>query len=85
MYDKFLPFLVFSLKYALSPSLCLVHATYVTIDNTCFFYKQHFYKQGQAEIGKNQAKAKQNPEPELLLFENYSYSSCKLSSINNRT
>ena len=29
-----------------------------------FFYKQHFYKQRQAEIG-NQARAKQHPEAEL--------------------
>ena len=30
-----------------------------------------FYKDRQAEIGKNQVKAKQHPEAELLLFENY--------------
>ena len=31
------------------------------------FYKQHFYKQCQAEIGKKlSAKAKQRPEAELL-------------------
>ena len=35
-----------------------------------FFYKQHFYKQHQAEIDKCQAKAKQHLEAELLLFEN---------------
>ena len=35
-----------------------------------FFYKQHFYKQHQAEIDKSQAKAKQHLEAELLLFEN---------------
>ena len=34
-------------------------------------YKQHFDKQRQAETGKKSSKA----EPELLLFENYSYSS----------
>ena len=48
------------------------------------FYKQHFHKQCQIEIGKNQAKAKQNLETELLLFENYSLSSSKLSSKNSR-
>ena len=43
-----------------------------------FFHRQQFYKQCQAEIGKkNQANAKQNPETELLLFENYSHSSFK--------
>ena len=35
------------------------------------FYKQHFYKQRQADIGKNQANVKQNPAAELLLFKNY--------------
>ena len=50
-----------------------------------FLYKQHFYKQHQAEIGKkNWAKAKQHPEAELLLFENYLLSSSTLSSKNNR-
>ena len=49
-----------------------------------FFYKQQFYKKRQAEIGKNQAKAKQHPEAELLLIENYSLSSSTLSSKNNR-
>ena len=37
-----------------------------------FFYKQHFYKQRQAEIDKKQAKS-----TELLLFENYSLSSSR--------
>ena len=53
--------------------------------NTRFlFYKQHFYKQCQAEIGKSQAKAKQQPETKLLLLENYSLSSSALSYKNNR-
>ena len=47
-------------------------------------YKQHFYKQRQAEIDKkNQANAKQHPEAELLLFENYSYSSSTALFKNN--
>ena len=51
-----------------------------------FCYKQHFYKQRKAEIGKKkQANAKQHPEAELLLFENFSHSSSTLSSKNNRT
>ena len=50
-----------------------------------FFYKQHFYKQRQAEIGKIQANTKKHPEAELLPFENYSHSSSTLSSKNNRT
>ena len=53
----------------------------------------HFYKQRQAQIDKNkakakpgpnwqknQAKAKQHPEAELLLFQNYLLSSSTLSS-----
>ena len=56
-----------------------------SLSDTCFFYKQHFYRQHQAEIGKkNQAKAKQHPEAELLLFENYLLSSSTLSLKNNR-
>ena len=47
-----------------------------------FLYKQHFYKQHQAEIGK---KIEQHPEAELLLFENYLLSSTTLSSKSNRT
>ena len=34
--------------------------------NTHFFYKQHFYKKHQTEIAKNQAKAKQHPEAEVI-------------------
>ena len=34
-------------------------------------YKQHFYKQHHAEFGKIQTNAKQHPDAELLLFENY--------------
>ena len=36
------------------------------------------------KLVKNQAKAKQHPEAKLLLFENYSLSSFKLSYKNNR-
>ena len=31
-----------------------------------YFYKKHFYKQHQIEIGKKKAKAKQHPEAKLL-------------------
>ena len=48
-----------------------------------FFYKQHFYKQCQAENDKIQVKAQQHPEAELFLFENYSLSSRKLSFKDN--
>ena len=45
---------------------------------TCFFYKQHFYKQRQDKIGK------QHPEAELSLFENYALFSCTILFKNNR-
>ena len=49
-------------------------------------YTRFFYKQRQADIGKkNQAKAKQRPEAELVLFENYSLSSSTLSPKNKKT
>ena len=51
--------------------------------NIFSFYKQHLYKQHETEAGKkssksntrlklakNQAKSKQHPKAELLLFEN---------------
>ena len=37
-------------------------------DTRFFLYKQHFHKQRQAEIAKNEANAKQHPEAGLLLF-----------------
>ena len=49
-----------------------------------FFYKQHFYKQRQAETGKKLVKAKQHPEAEYSPFDNYSLSSSTLSFKNNR-
>ena len=49
--------------------------------STSFFYKQHFYRQHQAEICNKTRKAtKQHPEDELLLFEYYFLSSCTISS-----
>ena len=43
------------------------------------FYKQHLNKQHRLKLAKKQVKAKQHPEAELLLFENYSLSSSMLS------
>ena len=51
--------------------------------NTPIFYKQHFHKQRQAEIGE--VNAKQHPEAEILLFENYSNSPSTLSPKDNRS
>ena len=36
------------------------------------------------KLAKNQAKAKQHPQAELLLYDNYLLSSCTLSSKNSR-
>ena len=63
------------------PTFCFFYLKFYTL----YFYKQHFYKQRQAGIcKKKQAKTKQHPKAELLLFENYSLSSSTLSSKNNR-
>ena len=37
-----------------------------------FFISSTFINNAKLKLAKNQAKAKQNPETELLLFENYS-------------
>ena len=34
------------------------------------FYKQHFHKERQAKLKKNQAKTKQQLEADFLLFKN---------------
>ena len=47
------------------------------------FFISNTFKSNQTETGKNQANAKQHPETELLLFENYSHSLSVLSSKNN--
>ena len=49
-----------------------------------FFISNTFISNTRLKLAKNQAKAKQHPEAELLLFENYSISSSTLSSKNNR-
>ena len=47
------------------------------------FFISNTFISNQTEISKNQANAKQHPETELLLFENYSHSLSVLSSKNN--
>ena len=46
-----------------------------------FFISNTFVSNARLKVAKNQVTAKQHPEAELLLFENYSHSSCE----NNRT
>ena len=47
-------------------------------------YTPFFISNTRLKVAKNQAKAKQYPEAELLLFENYWLASSMLSSQNNR-
>ena len=47
-------------------------------------YTLFFISNTRLKVAKNQAKAKQYPEAELLLFENYWLASSMLSSQNNR-
>ena len=53
---------------------------FVPINYTVFFISNTFISNSRLKLTKNQAYAKQHPEAELLLFENYSHSSCE----NNR-
>ena len=52
---------------------------------TLFYIKNTFISNVKLKLVENQANAKQHPETELLLFENYSHSSSKSSSKNNRS
>ena len=47
-----------------------------------FFISNTFISNARLKLAKNQAKTKQNPEAELLQFENYSLASSTLSSKN---
>ena len=49
-----------------------------------FFISNTFISNARLKLAKNQAKAKQHPEDELLVFENYSLSLSTLSIKNNR-
>ena len=50
---------------------------------TLFLVSNTFVSNDRLRLAKTQAKAKQHPETELSLNENYSLSSSTLSSINN--
>ena len=47
-------------------------------------YTLFFISNARLKFAKNQAKAKEHPQAELLLFDNYSLSPSRLSSKNNR-
>ena len=51
-----------------------------------FLNKQHFYKQQPVlKLAKNQEKAKQHPEAELLQFESSSMLSISSSMLSSKT
>ena len=50
-----------------------------------FFIVNTFMSNARLKLAKKQTHAKQNPDVDLLLFENYSHFSSTLSSKNNRT
>ena len=53
--------------------ITLAVVRYPILIHAFFYIRNTFYKQHDAEIPKNQAKAKQHSEAELLLFENCSF------------
>lgn len=56
-----------------------------TFKGYTLFYKQLFYKQRQVEtVKRKQAKAKQHPDAEFLLFGKYPHPLSILSSESNR-
>ena len=62
-----------------------VSRTQSNINIGAFFISNTFISNAKLKLAKNQANAKQHPETELLLFENYSHSSSTFSSKNNGT
>ena len=60
---------------------CLIHIDIISL----FYISNIFISNTRLKLAKNQADAKQHPEAQLWLFENYSHSSSILSSKNKRT
>ena len=65
------------------PTNVFIAVKFVVIIFSCFY--NTFISNARLKLTKNQANAKEHPEAELLLLENYSNSSSKLSSKDNRT
>ena len=65
------------------PTNVFIAVKFVVIIFYCFY--NTFISNARHKLTKNQANAKEHPEAELLLLENYSNSSSKLSSKDNRT
>ena len=56
----------------------------IVIKIHAFFMSNTFISKARLKLAKNQGNAKQHPEAELLLLENYSHSSDRLSFKNNQ-
>ena len=67
---------IYKIRFMCCSKFSLLHA---------FFMSYTFVSNTRLKLAKNQANAKQHPEAELLLFENYSHYSSTLSSKNDRT
>ena len=62
--------------------LLAIFTKYSIIDTRFFFMGKTFVSNARLKLAKNQANAKQHPQAELLLSENYSHSPSTLSSKN---
>ena len=77
--------ILFFFYYRILPSICTNTSLFTKTKLNTFFISNTFLSNARLKLAKNQANAKQHPEAELLLFENYSHFSSTLSSKNNRT
>ena len=74
------------ITWKINESWFSVFSRFSNMLHTLFLYiSSTFESNTRLKLTKNQARAKQHPEAELLLFENYLLSSSMLSSKNNRT
>ena len=71
--------IIFFLCIIISFLLSNRHLLEVINKNTAFFISNIFVSNTKLKLARNQANAKQHPESELLLFENYSNFSSTLS------
>ena len=90
----FLPFYIFPKFPKLTPdkfkSLCFFFSFLGKLTNVslfimhAFLIRNTFISNARVKLAKNQANARQHTWAEILLFENYSLSSSKLSYKNDR-
>ena len=57
---------------------------HLNLSQKLFFISNTFISNARLNLAKNEANAKQHPEAEIYLFENYLHSSFMLSSKNKR-